>query len=183
VDLRARVDGRVLSEIDDLTPVATGSVVWGVTPLVLTCYLTEKQPPLDLIVSARAVLARQDGKVFVFDDYGLHVLPGGRREGTERVLDALAREIREEVGCSIVGVPQPLGFFELRNDGPRPEAHLYPYPINYHVVFSALAGPVTLAPVDPNVHDGRFVSRDEALALDIPWAERVFLEATWHQGT
>jgi 8-oxo-dGTP pyrophosphatase MutT (NUDIX family) len=178
VDFCSRIDGRVLSQIDGLIPVATGSVVWGVTPLVLTCYLTEKQPPLELIVSARAVLAGPNATIFVFDENGLHVLPGGRREGAEPVLDALAREIREEVGCSIVGVPQPLGFFELRNDGPRPEAHLYPYPINYHVVFSALAGPLTLAPVDPNVHDGRFVSRDEALALDIPWAERVFLEAT-----
>ena len=183
MDLCARIDGCVLSDIDGLTPVATGSVVWGVTPLVLTCYLTEKQPPLELIVSARAVLTREDGKIFVFDENGPHVLPGGHRVGTESVLGALEREIREEVGCSIVGVPRPLGFFELRNDGPREEAHLYPYPLNYHVVFSALAGPQTLAPVDPNVHDGRFVSRDEALALDIPWAERVFLDATERQST
>jgi 8-oxo-dGTP pyrophosphatase MutT (NUDIX family) len=183
VDLRARIDGRVLSEIDGLTPVATGSVVWGVTPLVLTCYLTEKQPPLDLIVSARAVLTRGEGKIFVFDDNGPRALPGGHRERAEPVLDALAREIREEVGCSIVGVPRPLGFFELRDDGPRPEAQIYPYPINYHVVFSAVAGPLTSAPEDPNVHDGRFVSNDEALALDIPWAERVFLEAAQRQST
>ena len=128
-------------------------------------------------MSARAVLTGQDGRVFVFDDQGHHVLPGGRRTGTESVLEALAREIREEVGCDIVGEPQPLGFFELRNDGARPEGDPYPYPRNYHVVFKASAGPVTQAPVDPNVHDGRFVSRDEALALDIPWAERVFLEA------
>ena len=178
MDLRARVDGRLLSDIEGLTPVATGSVVWGVTPLVLTCYLTEKQPPLELIVSARAVLAGPNGTIFVFDENGPHVLPGGRRVGAEPVLDALAREIREEVGCSIVGAPRPLGFFEVRNDGPRPEGQPYPYPLNYHVVFSAAAGPVTRAPVDPNVHDGRFVSRDEALLLEIPWAERVFLEAT-----
>ena len=164
------------SDIDGLTPVATGSVVWGVTPLVLTCYLTDKQPPLELIVSARAVLTRKDGKIFVFDENGPHVLPGGHRVGSEPVLDALTREIREEVGCSVVGAPVPLGFIELRDDGPRQEASLYPYPLNYHVVLSAVAGPVTAAPVDPNVHDGRFVSRDEALALDIPWAERVFLE-------
>jgi ADP-ribose pyrophosphatase YjhB (NUDIX family) len=178
VDLRARVAGRVLSEIDDLIPVATGSVVWGITPLVLSCYLTDKQPPLELIVSARAVLARPDGRVFVFDENGPHVLPGGRREGTEPVLEALTREVGEEVGCSIVGTPRRLGFFELRNEGPKPEGYLYPYPRNFHVVFSASAGPVTRAAVDPNVRDGRFVSRDEALLLDIPWAERVFLEAT-----
>jgi ADP-ribose pyrophosphatase YjhB (NUDIX family) len=116
--------------------------------------------------------------VFVFDENGPHVLPGGRREGTEPLLDALTREIAEEVGCSIVGIPRPIGFFELRNEGQKPEGYPYPYPRNFHVVFTASAGPVTRAPVDPNVRDGKFVSRDEALLLEIPWAERVFLEAT-----
>jgi len=149
-----------------------------VTPLFLSCFLTDKEPPLELIVSARAVLAGPGGTVFVFDENGPHVLPGGRREGTESLLAALSREIGEEVGCSIVGDPRPLGFFELRNDGPRPETYPYPYPRNFHVVFTASAGPVTRTPVDPNVHDGRFVSRKEALAMDVPWAERIFLEAT-----
>jgi 8-oxo-dGTP pyrophosphatase MutT (NUDIX family) len=148
-----------------------------VTPLLLSCYLTKEQPPLELIVSARAVLAGPDGTVFAFDDNGAHVLPGGRRDGAEPVLEALAREIGEEVGCSIVGDPRPLGFIELRVEGPRPEGHQYPYPQSFHVVLSASAGPVTRPPVDPNVHDGRFVSREHALLLDIPWAERVFLEA------
>jgi ADP-ribose pyrophosphatase YjhB (NUDIX family) len=145
---------------------------------VLSCYLTEKQPPSELIVSVRAVLADQGGRVFVFDDNGVHVLPGGRREGAEPLLDALVREIGEEVGCSIVGAPRPLGFFELGNEGPKPDGYTYPYPRNFHVVFSATAGPVTRTPIDPNVHEGRFVSREDALRLDIPWAERVFLEAT-----
>ncbi len=158
-------------------------MVWGITPLVLSCYLTDKQPPLELIVSARAVLARPDGTVFVFDENGPHVLPGGRREGGEPILDALSREIGEEVGCAVVGTPRPLGFFELRNEGPKPEGYIYPYPRNFHVVFSASAGPVTCAPVDPNVRDGRFVPREEAAMLEIPWAERVFLEATYRQGT
>jgi ADP-ribose pyrophosphatase YjhB (NUDIX family) len=178
VDVRARIAGRLLRRIDDLIPVATGNVVWGVTPLRLSCFLTDKQPPLDLIVSVRAVLARPGGTVFVFEDNGPHVLPGGRREGPEPLLDALVREIGEEVGCSIVGEPRPLGFFELRNDGPRPEGHPYPYPRNYHIVFKTTAGPMTRAPVDPNVHNGRFVTRDEALAMALPWYEWVFLQAT-----
>jgi len=149
-----------------------------VTPLFLSCFLTDKEPPLELIVSARAVLAGPGGTVFVFDENGPHVLPGGRREGTESLLAALSREIGEEVGCSVLGEPRPIGFFELRNDAPRPETYPYPYPRNFHVVFTAAAGPVTRAPVDPNVHDGRFVSRKEALAMDLPWAERVFLDAT-----
>jgi len=178
VDLRARVVGRLLNGIEDLIPVASGSVVWGVTPLTLSCFLTDRQPPLALIVSARAVLTGLGGTVFVFDDEGPHVLPGGRREGAEPLLVGLAREIREEVGCDIVGIPRPLGFFELRNEAPKPEGYRYPYPRNFHVVFSAIAGPVTHAPIDPNVHEGRFVSRQEALHMDIPWDERVFLEAT-----
>jgi 8-oxo-dGTP pyrophosphatase MutT (NUDIX family) len=105
-------------------------------------------------------------------------LPGGRRDGPEPLLDALVREIEEEVGCSIVGAPEPLGFFELRNDGPRPDGHPYPYPRNYHVVFKAAAGPVTRAPIDPKVHNGRFATRAEALALDLPGYERIFLEAS-----
>ncbi len=153
-------------------------MIWGVTPLRLSCYLTEEPPPLDLIVSVRAVLTGPGETVFVFDENGPHVLPGGHREVAEPLLDALSREIGEEVGCSIVGEPRPLGFFELRNEGPKPEGYIYPYPRNFHVVFSASAGPVTRAPVDPNVHDGRFVSCAQALLLDIPWAERVFLEAT-----
>jgi len=48
---------RVPPQIDALTPVATGYVVWGVTPLFLSCFLSDAQPPLELIVSARAVLA------------------------------------------------------------------------------------------------------------------------------
>ena len=161
-----------------MIPVATGNVVWGITPLVLSCFLTDEQPPLELIVSVRAVLTAQDGMVFVFEDQGLHVLPGGRREKSEPVLEALIREISEEVGCAIVGEPRRLGFFELRNDGPRPEGHPYPYPRNYHVVFKATAGPVTRAPLDPNVHNGRFVTRDDLLAMDLPWAERAFLDAS-----
>ena len=157
-----------------MTPVATGNVVWGVTPLWLSCFLTGLHPPLELIVSVRAVLTAPNGGIFVFDDNGPHVLPGERREGPE-FLDPLIREIGEEIGCTIVGLPRPPGFFELRNDGSRPERHPYPY---HHVVFKATAGPVTRAPMDPNVHNGRFVSRDEALAMDLPWDERAFLEAT-----
>jgi ADP-ribose pyrophosphatase YjhB (NUDIX family) len=148
-----------------------------VTPLLLSCYLTENQPPLDLIVSARALLIGAKETVFVFDENGPHVLPGGRRERAESVLDALSREIGEEVGCSIVGTPRPIGFIELFNEGPKPKGHPYPYPRGFHVIFRALAGPVTHVPVDPNVHDGRFVPREVALTMDIPWAERVFLEA------
>jgi 8-oxo-dGTP pyrophosphatase MutT (NUDIX family) len=141
----------------------------------VSCYLTEKQPPLELIVSARAVLAGTGGTVFVFEDDGPHVLPGGRRERDEPVAATLAREIREEAGCAIVGPVRQIGFIEFRLEGPLPDGYRYPYPANFHLVFSASAGPVTKPGVDPHVKNGRFVPRKEALALEVPWAERVFL--------
>jgi 8-oxo-dGTP pyrophosphatase MutT (NUDIX family) len=184
MDVRPRIAGRLLSEIDDLTPVATGYVLWG-SPgvrLAVSCYLTEKQPPPELVVSARAVLAGPGGTVFVFDDDGAHVLPGGRREKDEPVAATLDREIREEAGCAIVGPVRPIGFIEFRLEGPLPDGYRYPYPANFHLVFSASAGPVTLPASDPHVKNGRFVPRDEALALETPWAERVFLEAVLDGG-
>src|SRR5712691_7139662 len=72
------------------------------------------------------------------------------------------------LACDLLGVPRLLGFFELRNDGPKPEGH--PYHIRATTTWSSKrgAGPVKQAPVDPNVHNGRFVSPDEALVMNLP---------------
>ena len=44
---------------------------------------------------------------------GYYLQPGGKREPGESDLDALARELREELGCSIVaGSAKHLGIFE-----------------------------------------------------------------------
>ena len=51
------------------------------------------------------LIARREGKVlFAYtDEYNL---PGGGIEGTEQPLDALAREVMEETGCRLIGLPQ-----------------------------------------------------------------------------
>jgi 8-oxo-dGTP pyrophosphatase MutT (NUDIX family) len=142
-------------------------------------YLTTIEPPLDLVVSVRAIAIRGD-EVFVFESEGeTHAIPGGRREPEESPAAALVREIREETGCAIAGEPKPLGVLHLHNLSPRRHdpRYKYPYPDTLQWVFVAeVAGDAT-ASDDPYVDNGRFVPFDEALALLRSPGERLFLEA------
>ena len=142
-------------------------------------YLTTIEPPLELVVSVRAIAIRGD-EVFVFASEGeTHAIPGGRREPEETPDAALVREIREETGCAIAGVPKPLGILHLHNRSPRREdpRYKYPYPDTLQWVFVAeVTGDATPSD-DPFVDNGRFVPFDEAHALLRSPGERLFLEA------
>lgn len=145
----------------------------------VTGYLTPTTPPLDLVVSVRAI-ARRGDELFVFESEGsTHAIPGGRREPGESPEAALEREIREETGCAIVGTPRPLGILHLRNRSPRriDPRYKYPYPDALQWVFVAeVAGEATPSD-DPFVDNGRFVSVEVARALLASPAERLFVEA------
>jgi 8-oxo-dGTP pyrophosphatase MutT (NUDIX family) len=142
-------------------------------------YLTTIEPPLDLVVSVRAIAIRGD-EVFVFESEGeTHAIPGGRREPEESPAAALVREIREETGCAIAGEPKPLGVLHLHNLSPRRHdpRYKYPYPDTLQWVFVAEVTGDATASDDPYVDNGRFVPFDEARALLRSPGERLFLEA------
>jgi len=145
----------------------------------VTGYLTAVEPPLDLLVSVRAI-ARRGAEVFVFESEGqTHAIPGGRREPGESPAAALEREIREETGCAIVGSPRPLGILHLRDLSPRrvDPRYKYPYPDTLQWVFVAdVAGDATPSD-DPFVDNGRFVSAGRAGELLTSSAERLFVDA------
>lgn len=170
---------RDLAALLALTPDATEQWDWPTLGLRFDVngYLTALEPPLDLVVSVRAVALRRH-EVFVFESEGAsQLVPGGRREPGESPAAALVREIREETGCAIVGVPKRLAVLHLRNLTPRPKEFKYPYPDSLQWVFVAEVEGDALPSDDPFVQNGRFVSIDDARSLVTSAAERVLLEA------
>jgi len=168
-----------LAAILALTPDASEEWHWPTLALrfAVRGYLTAVDPPLELIVSVRAIALR-GGEVFVFESEGAtHAIPGGRREPGESPGAALDREIREETGCQIVGAPRRLGILHLHSLSPRPEPSKYPYPDTLQWVFVADVAGDAAPSDDPFVDNGRFVSAAEARALLASPAERLFLDA------
>ncbi|HEV2011263.1 MAG TPA: NUDIX hydrolase [Candidatus Limnocylindria bacterium] len=164
-----------------LTPVATEEWYWPTLGqrFDVTGYLTAVEPPLDLVVSVRAIACRR-GEVFVFESEGsTHAIPGGRREPGESPDAALVREIREETGCAIVDTPRPLGVLHLHNLSPQRHdpRYEYPYPDTLQWVFVAeVTGDATPSD-DPFVDNGRFVSVEQARRSLASPAERLFVDA------
>lgn len=170
-----------LAAILALTPDATEQWYWPTLEqrFDVRGYLTPLEPPLDLVVSVRAI-ARRGDDIFVFESEGAtHAVPGGRREPGESPSAALVREIREETGCVIVGTPRPLGILHLRNLSPRriDPRYKYPYPDTLQWVFIAEVAGDAAPSDDPFVDNGRFVSVDEARGLIASPAERLFVDA------
>ncbi len=169
--------------LSGLTPGATEQWHWpGIDQRFdVVGYLTALAPPLDLVVSVRAIALRGD-QVFVFESEGeTHAVPGGRREPGESPDAALIRELREETGCAITGTPRRLGVLHLHSLTPRRHdpKYRYPYPDAIQWVFVAeVTGDATPSD-DPFVDNGRFVPFEEARGSVGSVAERMLLDAAF----
>ena len=102
-------------------------------------YLGDDIPPDSYITSVRAVVLKGD-EVLVFRDRmgDYHLLPGGRRDAGETLLQTLEREMREETSWTIAA-PEPIGFMHFLHRTPKPPAYAYPYPSFLQLVYAATA--------------------------------------------
>jgi 8-oxo-dGTP pyrophosphatase MutT (NUDIX family) len=117
---------------------ADESTEWPPVRLRARTYLTATLPPLDLVSSVRALVLKGDQILVVRDPVSVHILPGGRREPGEALLQTLQREVLEETGWTIR--PQRLiGMVHFQQLTPRPDDNRYPYPDFLHLIFAASA--------------------------------------------
>ncbi len=122
-------------------PVAEEWPVWanGRMPLQERTYLSQQMPPDKYITSARTILFQGD-EVMVIQDHkdDPYVVPGGRREPGETVLQTLQRELLEETGWTLQDTAV-LGFVHFHHLSPKPDGYPYPYPDFIQVIFTAVA--------------------------------------------
>jgi 8-oxo-dGTP pyrophosphatase MutT (NUDIX family) len=133
--------------------------------------------PSRQIIEAVSWVHLEDGRILCSRSGGkrLYYIPGGKRLPEESEVQALIREVREELGVSLVGPGiEPLGVFEAQADGQPPgiQVRLSCYTAGYsgtlqpsaeieELVWLSYADRDLVAPVDQLVFD--FLQKKGAL--------------------
>jgi 8-oxo-dGTP pyrophosphatase MutT (NUDIX family) len=141
-------------------------------------YLTSTLPPLDLVSSVRALVRQDDQILVVRDPISVHILPGGRREPGETLMQTLEREVLEETGWTIQS-PRLIGLVHFQHLTPRPNDYRYPYPDFLHLVYVATPDRYDAAQreVDGYELEAGFQPLTTVAALPISQGERALLQA------
>jgi 8-oxo-dGTP diphosphatase len=119
-------------------PQAEEIVPWDDLRLRVTSYLCGEPPPLELVTSVRAIVLNDASVIVVRAPEGMHLLPGGRREPGEALVDTLTREVLEETGWTI-GQIQLIGVKHYHHLTPEPAGYPYPYPDFLQLIYHAAA--------------------------------------------
>lgn len=151
---KCRMDGSLAGFLARHTPFHEETAIWwwGQMHVRLTSYLSDELPPRDLITSASTLLFRDDAVIVSRNRDDTHILPGGRREPGETLMQTLSREVMEETGWTIRDVAL-LGFVHGRHETPKPENYPYPYPDFIRVVYMADADTFTAGTTDPDEYE------------------------------
>jgi 8-oxo-dGTP pyrophosphatase MutT (NUDIX family) len=91
----------------------------GTDRLRVTSYLTDAPPPERYVRSVRCVVLHGQTVLALRREDRAHVLPGGRREPGETLLQTLEREVLEEAGWTVT-TPRQIGVVRLNWLTPLP---------------------------------------------------------------
>ncbi len=147
------------------------------THLEISYYTINELPELSQVTSVRGIMLRQHEVLAVKNSDGIqHIIPGGRIEQGENLLDTLNREILEETGWTIT---QPLlfGAIHYRHLTPCPEGYPYVYPEFLQIVYIVQAATYNAERKQTNDYeqDSRFIPVVEAIKLPIAKGQKAYL--------
>jgi len=157
-------------------PEAEEIVHWDDLRLRVTSYVCDETPPLAFVTSVRALVLNDTSVILVHAPDGTHILPGGRREPDEALLDTLTREVLEETGWTI-GQLQLLGVKHYHHLTPKPPGYRYPYPDFLQLVYRAWAQHYLpdAREIDGYEIETKFISIAEALRLPLAPSDHMWL--------
>jgi 8-oxo-dGTP diphosphatase len=96
-----------------------------------TLAFTVTEPEVDDVSRAHVVALTAEGLVVACRSVEeWRFLPGGTREPGESVTECIAREVREEAGCEVVGEPAYLGRYIASSRSPAPYRPHLPHPVS-----------------------------------------------------
>jgi ADP-ribose pyrophosphatase YjhB (NUDIX family) len=118
-------------------PLTQEPALWDDLQLHITSYQCAELPPDALITSVRAIVCDRHHILIVRDPERMHILPGGRRELGETLMQTLRREVLEETGWEI-DHPTLLGIKHFHHLSAKPRVYPYPYPDFVHAIYHAI---------------------------------------------